>query len=255
MRPFLIAASSIASISLALLVLWAATPGAAQVQDDPTADLGDAPDSLNAAGIPMTAYPGVEAAFPTVYNRGRIAGPRHLNGTILYYLGEGFSAEYEADSGYDLDPDHINNITPTLDLANLDGQDNGLIFPDHFIPCTDTAVNTIDFEVSLENTTASPIYFNLWIDWDRSGAWGGMGASLCPEGQEPPEWAVENQVVDLTTPGRYQITSMAFKAAASGGPVWVRASLSDQPAPAAPCSCTAMTARAHPKIAQRPSTA
>jgi hypothetical protein len=87
--------------------------------------------------------------------------------------------------------------------------------------------------VSLENTTASPMYFNLWVDWDRDGDWGGEAAGPCADGSDAPEWAVQNQVINLTTPGQYRLQTPAFKARPmSSGPLWVRATLSDSPAPA-----------------------
>ena len=49
-------------------------------------DLGDAPDSSNHWGMPMTAYPGVPALFPTVFDSpfGQPRGPKHWNARVFH---------------------------------------------------------------------------------------------------------------------------------------------------------------------------
>jgi hypothetical protein len=53
-------------------------------------DLGDAPDSTNNYFLPMEAYPGIEANYPTVFNDGSGLGPYgplHQKPQTVAYLG------------------------------------------------------------------------------------------------------------------------------------------------------------------------
>ena len=80
----------------------------------PSHDLGDAPDSTNHAGVPMTTGYTLnnQANFPTVYDPPSPgpAGPLHLDATGFAWLGHDVSFEDEADMG--TDQDGLNNISP-----------------------------------------------------------------------------------------------------------------------------------------------
>ena len=190
-------------------------------------DLGDAPASENQAGMPMTAYTGVQANFPTVYTstNNTVNGPLHLDAALLR-LGSASTAEVEADRGYDADPS--NNIDTLNDIPNLDLEDDGVHFPstvEHCVPVT------VEFDVTTPATSLQEPYFNLWLDWDRSGAWD--ESYQCEPGIQGDEWAVQNMTVTLNSPGTHTFVSDVFYVPEQyqhGLEVWARASISDQPA-------------------------
>ncbi len=195
----------------------------------PQPDLGDAPDSSNHFGLPMTAYPaggppGTVARYPTVYGVGSPPyGPLHLNNPLQYFLGAAITRERDADSGPDADPS--NNILPLFDAPDKDLADDGAILPplQHCVP---TLVN---FTVTVPaGGPASSPYVNLWFDWDRSGAWGGI--KDCPNGGVSDEWAVQNQQINLPGPGVYNIPSLQFLPWNPKECVWWRITLSDSKA-------------------------
>src|SRR5690606_33737586 len=78
----------------------------------------------NHAGAAMAAYPGVPAAFPTVFDpaTGVPPGPLHAHPRPLH-LGQQVSREAEADIGPDHDPP--NNIVPAANDPNHDRFDDG----------------------------------------------------------------------------------------------------------------------------------
>lgn len=200
-----------------------------------TSDLGDAPDSHNSAGVSMSAYPGVPASFPTVFDGRAPHGPIHLNETVHYYLGSGLSGEEEADSGWDEDPDGVNNIDPAFDLANQDGWDDGLSLPAVMYHCQ---MLVLEYTVTVTNSVNTPrsAYLNLWADWDRSGSWGNPGAGVCAgDGDSPPEWAVANHTLQFPGNGTYTLQTPAFRVwnPDPSRPMWLRLTLSDLPAAAA----------------------
>jgi len=195
-------------------------------------DLGDAPDSSNTFNnTPMTAYPaggppGVAADFPTVYKMGSPPyGPLHKNIRLRYYLGASITREREADVGWDQDP--TNNILPRLDAPNRDGGDDG-VHPNPQLPdCTPTKLT---FTVTAPaGAPASKAFVNLWFDWNRNGRWGDK--LQCP-GAVAPEWAVQNQQIDLPGPGTYTFTTLAFLPYNPDPDkcLWWRITLSDRPA-------------------------
>ncbi|RME84609.1 MAG: DNRLRE domain-containing protein, partial [Caldilineae bacterium] len=85
-------------------------------------DLGDAPDSSNHAAAGMTAYPGVPANFPTVFDvaTGAPEGPRHAR-PRPFHLGK--RVEFEPDADLGAAP---RNITPPANVANRDRYDDGV---------------------------------------------------------------------------------------------------------------------------------
>ena len=192
----------------------------------PAPDLGDAPDSSNSRGAPMTAYPGVRAQFPTVFGAGSPPyGPRHVNEPLLFHLGRQVSVESEADSGWD--EDGVNNIDPAADRADRDGGDDGLELPTVLPSCETLALR---FRVTALPGAPSQVYVNLWFDWDRNGRWGDVPAC---QSASAPEWAVRNQVVALPGPGFYTFTTTNFLVfnPQPEQPMWLRITLSDVRAP------------------------
>ncbi len=200
-----------------------------------TPDLGDAPDSTNDAGATMTAYPGVPAAFPTTfatYQRADPPGPLHHNDRLGFYLGTAISAEGEADTGPD--DDGRNNIDPAADRAGQDGADDGLTLPERLPHCE--LVNATFYLTLPAGQPAAQTYVNLWVDWNRDGRWAVDVDTLCATGPMPNEWAVRNQEVELIRPGTIAVRSTAFRVwnPDPSQPMWVRVSLSDEPAPGGP---------------------
>ena len=191
-------------------------------------DFGDAPDSTNSAGQAMTAYPDVSADFPTSVGAAEPYGPRHANETLRFYLGAAVSGEDGADGGFDSDLDGDNNLTPP-GIANRDGSDDGLLLPASFKHCAQT---TLRYQVNVLTSPAAAVYFNLWVDWDRSGAWGDAAALACG-GEVVSEWAVQNQALTPDQTGLLVVETPAFLAYAPDlSSLWLRATLSEQPAPA-----------------------
>ncbi len=198
-----------------------------QTPQEPHPDLGDAPDSTNSYGLPMTAYPkggpaGTPARYPTVYNAGSPPhGPRHVNNPLEYYLGPGLTEEREADIGPDVDPS--NNILPLFDKPDLDLADDG-VKPFNLPHCQPTQI-TFDVTVPAGAPANQP-FVNLWFDWDRNGAWGGL--KDCANGVAN-EWAVQNQIIPLPGPGTYSFNTPVFLPfnPAPATCLWWRISLSD----------------------------
>ena len=195
-------------------------------------DEGDAPDETNTLGLPMTTYGGTPAKFPTVFNGGLPNGPSHMN-ISTYFLGNGVTAETEADSGFDADG--ANNIQPAANIADADLADDafylGLPSMAAFGHC-----QGIQLPYRVTATAAVPAstkaYVNVWIDWDRSGAWG--GGNMCGQQTFAKEWAVQNQIITLTGPSVYNLSTTPFLAWVPPGvarnSVWLRITVSNTPA-------------------------
>jgi len=191
------------------------------------ADLGDAPDSTNHVGAPMTAYTSVPANFPTVYDPvlGAPYGPIHLNPKGLAWLGTDVSFENEADTGPDLDGQ--NDIKPSSDTADLDGFDDGVILPIHLPPCGPT-----QFQYQVTALSAATLYTNVWFDFNRDGDWEDI--QKCPLGPAitglASDWAVQNEPIAVG-PGTQTLTTPVFGSfnPSPGGPIWMRITLTDVP--------------------------
>ncbi|UCG49376.1 MAG: hypothetical protein JSU94_06255 [Phycisphaerales bacterium] len=156
-----------------------------EVHEAHRAELGDAPDSTNTHGAPMTTYGGVNAGFPSVYTAGSPPyGPKHCRPRAVAFLGPRVSVEMEADIG--IDADAINNIHPPTNVADKDGFDDGVVTPLTLPHCGKSAfpyiVNVINPNLDL--------YVNVWFDFDRDGDWD--DTHLC-NNRPVPEWAVQNQ--------------------------------------------------------------
>nr|QNO54133.1 hypothetical protein KOBOILMI_00001 [Methanosarcinales archaeon ANME-1 ERB7] len=199
----------------------------------PTADLGDAPDSTSGFSASMTAYPGVQANFPTVYGTGSPPhGPIHRQPRALAFLGQSVSLESEADIGPD--GDGVNNIKPQNDMANLDGADDGVILPLVLVHCEP---NTFDYVVTVVNPLYRSIYANVWFDWNRDGDWDDVMRCPGDAGTVPvpaPEWAVQNQQLHLSGTGVFTFTTPRFRAwlppsvEAEPSARWMRITLSER---------------------------
>lgn len=206
-----------------------------------TQDLGDAPDSSNHYGAAMTAYPGVPARFPTVFDpaTGAEQGPRHYHPRPLH-LGELVSWEGEADFGPD--QDGVNNLRPAADVANLDRFDDGVN------PAAWTLqhceVTRIPVRVFISPQIAAlfaqanqKATLNVWIDGNRNGSW--RDAVECPPADNLPAAALEHIVidhpVDVATLGAGLHTLMVptgrvpWPAGSADRPAWVRVTLSERP--------------------------
>ncbi len=191
-------------------------------------DLGDAPDSSNTVGGPMTAYPAVMADFPTVFSgRFPCVGPRHANQPLRFHLGKAITAENEADSGPDADT--VNNIDPKNNKPDQDLADDGLDPLAPFVHCKPTKITytATSLVVGLEK-----VYVNVWIDWDHNGKWGEV--QQCENGLSN-EWAVQNQVISFASAGTFTFTSPDLlpyvKDPADSR--WLRITISEQPASSA----------------------
>jgi uncharacterized repeat protein (TIGR01451 family) len=211
-----------------------------------THDLGDAPDSNNHFGVPMTAYPkgmamGIDAHFPTVFDPMLEAfGPIHRRSTSGARLGLWVTPEENGDSGFD--GDRTTNISPNANMADLDGGDDGLLFPVDLQHCMPTKLRVV---VSFpRDVMMQPSYFlNLWFDWNRDGKWGEtMGPLECMMGGTVEEWAVKNQELALMTSGSLVSTSAESETRVFttltflpwdpevGQPLWIRLTLSERKA-------------------------
>src|SRR3990172_3409409 len=132
-------------------------------------DVGDAPDSTtHFPNTPMTAYPGVNAAFPSVIDPGTglPPGPFHRLLGEDSWLGQDVTAEKDAD----LLPDNdlVTNIDPPGDLADRDVADAGVLLPLNLPSCQMTQFQYI---ITVLSGTRNR-YTNVWMDFNRNGQWG-----------------------------------------------------------------------------------
>ena len=198
----------------------------AVVQEKP--DLGDAPDRTNNSGRNMRAYvsPWVGARYPTVFDDGSGLGPFgpvHLNNQLVAHLGQGITAETEADIGPD--EDGINNINSGANSPDLDEGDDGVAMPLNLPNCKWA---TIDYEVTVIEP-GTDLWVNVWLDFNRDGDWD--DTVDCPVGPVR-EWAVQNQYLFNLPEGQTTITAPAFLSAHPEGTheqIWMRITLSEQP--------------------------
>jgi len=192
----------------------------------PQSDLGDAPDSSNSYGsAPMSAYPEVPANFPTVYEAGSPPyGPIHRQPEDFAFLGAAVTREEDADIGPD--DEMVNNIDPPNDKANLDGADDGVLFP---LTLENCQANTFQYMVTVVDSQLAPLYVNVWFDWNADGDWNDTIA--CPDDMSAPEWAVQDHLLPSVEPGDHTFTTPSFPAWISPDvpAVWMRITLSEQP--------------------------
>jgi hypothetical protein len=213
------------ALVLALFVSSVAQSHAQSFDRPARPDLGDAPDTTNGLGGSMSAYPGVVARFPTVATAvgGGPAGPLHRNDPPIYYLGDGLSAEEQADQG--ADSDGFNNLRPLSNSADNDALDDGLALPHRMGHCVE---HTLVYRVTSRKAAAA--FLNIWVDWDRDGAWN-SAALACPGAAPVAEWAAQNLPLKLA-PERHElrVTIRTWRPDPNAS-VWLRISLSEQQAP------------------------
>jgi hypothetical protein len=195
----------------------------------PQYDLGDAPDSSNnVPGAVMIAYAdGTTAGFPTAYHAGSPPfGPLHVYPRDKFYLGRWVSLEREADIG--IDEDLVNNLRSQSSLANRDGGDDGLGLP---VVMPAGQQTTLKYTVTVTSPDAQQPYVNIWCDWNRDGDWNDK--IPMSDGNDVPEWAVQNQQLALCGPGTFTITTPAFRcwhpATDTVGPMWLRITIAERP--------------------------
>ncbi|MEM7802400.1 MAG: hypothetical protein AAF633_24620, partial [Chloroflexota bacterium] len=168
-----------------------------------TADFGDAPDSTNHAGVPMNAYLGVEANFPTVYDPALVGppGPMVINPGWLY-LGTNSSREVEAD--IDHDQDDRNNLQPAAGVADLDLDDAAVeLNVEHCETTTFFFMLTITpdaYDYFKDEAANELAFFNIWIDGNQDGDWDDEVA--CPGGGTAREHIAIDQALNIVN--RYE---------------------------------------------------
>lgn len=197
-------------------------------------DLGDAPDSTNHFGVPMRAYPLVQAEFPTVFDpaTGLPEGPKHRHARPLR-LGQMASREPDAD----LNPNR--NLNPPTNQPNLDTFDDGL--NPALVNPIDCQVTTFPLRVTIQQPSIdylvekqSTAYLNIWLDVNRDGDW----ADNFDCGNDPAtEHILINAPVDVAAlgVGIHTLTVatelIRWPTDLAEDPAWLRVSLSDSPAP------------------------
>ncbi len=197
-------------------------------------DSADEPDHLtNHFAAPMSAYGGVPALFPTVYDlsTGLPPGPRHRYAWPLH-LGPMVSPEWpDADFGFN------RNIIPLLNIANLDNFDDG-VGPITFNQCQPSA---IPVQVTIRPAAVhyfaekdSTAYLNVWVDGNFDGSYDDV--ANCG-GNTVVEHILRNQPVDVVAlgAGSFNLSFMSqpvpWPANQPQRPPWLRVTLSDSPAP------------------------
>jgi uncharacterized repeat protein (TIGR01451 family) len=203
-------------------------------------DLGDAPDSTNHAGVKMSAYPGVDANYPTVFAvAAPERGPRH-DRPRPFHLGKGVTAEVEADLGFDTDGP--NNIDPAANKPDQDKADDGLLLSTLNLPhCQRGSMRVL---VSIDPAAIALLpnrvgYLNVWVDSNRDGDW--KDRFECPSSTGAVgATALEHIVIDLPVnaaalgAGLHTILvnttgPVSWPADLTGKPAWLRLTLSERP--------------------------
>jgi plastocyanin len=210
-------------------------------------DLGDAPDSTNHYGAPMTAYPSVQANYPTVFAISpTLRGPLHQHPQPLH-LGPRVSFEREADLGFDADG--VNNIQPWLNRPNLDKADDGLVREKlSFSDCKRTTVPVLvtiaPSAAALLSNTNAIAYLNVWLDSNRDGDWKDVFECPAETSSNAALRAREHIVIDYPINVAALGVGMHLVNAPTSGPVswpvtptamlakpaWLRLTLSERPA-------------------------
>ena len=225
---------------LSLTLSLVAFPALAANLPTPVGDLGDAPDSTNNANLPMNAYPGVAANFPTVFTGADPIGPRH-NDPRVVWLGPSVSAEADADQLPD--EDGRTNLDPgaATATADRDGGDDGWLNQQQTVmrDCTSTVLELAVTRSITPQTSlfANGLFLNVWYDGNRDGDW--ADTRLCPNQQSVAfEWIVQNAPVNLTqlitsTTATIRVPSFLVLDAPTNTitQTWMRFTLSEQPIP------------------------
>jgi hypothetical protein len=219
-------------VLICLALLLVPRQAGAQV---PTGDVGDAPDNTNHAGVGMTAYAGVPALFPTVFDAaaGAIQGPYHQSPKANGWLGA--DASLEADADVLPDADGFRNINPATNSPNRDGLDDGVVGNVGLPQCGKTQ---IAYQLSGAAAVPAPQGFvNVWIDFNRDGDWRDQFTCTTTNGtvKTVREWAVQNQPVNIV-PGAAAWTTPSFLSKHRKGSLWMRISVANIQAPINPAN-------------------
>lgn len=197
-------------------------------------DVGDAPDSSNHPATPMTAYAGVPANFPTVYDvtTGAPEGPRHAR-PRPFHLGP--RVEFEPDADLGAAP---RNIDPATNTANRDRYDDGVNLGSiAFQHCQNATFQARVYisaaaQATLLNKGIKTAYINSWVDSNRDGDW--ADSFQCPNGPAR-EHIVIDQPIDIAglTPGLNTIAvattgPVAWPAEMAQKAAWLRVMLSEE---------------------------
>ena len=197
-------------------------------------DLGDAPDSSNHFAAAMTAYPGVPANFPTVFDpaTGAPPGPRHAR-PRPFHLGK--RVEFEPDADLGAAP---RNIVPSSNLANRDRYDDGVNLGSlSFQDCQRTTLQVRVFisagaQAALLAKGFQQAYINSWLDSNRDGDWADV--AQCANGPAPEHIVIDHPVdIASLTPGLNTITvtttgPVRWSPETTDKPVWLRVTLSEE---------------------------
>ena len=199
-------------------------------------DLGDAPDSTNHFGMPMSAYPAVQANYPTVHDPalGVPIGPMHRH-PRPFHLGQNVSREAGADVGPDEDP--LNNIEPAANDPDNDRFDDGINPNAWSLAHCQTRVIPVRVFISPQAVNwfqqqGTPAYINVWLDGNRDGDW--ADGFNCPPDQAGVEHIVIDRAVNVVALGAGVHTInvatglIPWPAALAQQPAWVRITLSDR---------------------------
>ncbi|MBP7963025.1 MAG: DNRLRE domain-containing protein [Caldilineaceae bacterium] len=197
-------------------------------------DVGDAPDRTNHLATAMTAYPGVPANFPTLFDvtTGAPEGPRHAR-PGPFHLGP--QVEFEPDADLGAAP---LNIDPTTNTPNRDRYDDGVNLASmSFQNCQKATFQaqvyiTPAAQADLLNKGIKTAFINSWVDSNRDGDW--ADGPQCPAGNAP-EHIVIDQPVDIAslTPGLNTLTvattgPVPWPAEMAQKPAWLRVMLSEE---------------------------
>jgi len=232
-----------------VVCLWALVICAALISSPISAaaqsgEWGDAPEGV-------LAYPhlGILGQFPTCF--GVPLAPYIYHGPLCWahFPGQPPAFDFEVDGNAGLCPFPAG----VYDQDECFIVDAGLMFPDPYtidqnnniVLCPNAAPSTLgptcstavwggNIDIMVANNMPVPGYFNLIIDYDMSGFWG--GASTCPTGQAP-EHAVINfnpippgyvgPLSGVPVPGGVP----GFLLGPNQGWVWARFTISEQPVP------------------------
>lgn len=199
-------------------------------------DLGDAPDSTNHLGAAMSAYPTVQANYPTVHDPalGAPIGPMHRH-PRPFHLGQNVSREAEADIGPDQDP--LNNIEPAANDPDNDRFDDGINPNAWSLAHCQTRVIPVRVFISPQAVNwfqqqGTPAYLNVWLDGNRDGDW--ADGFNCPPDQAGVEHIVIDRAVNVVALGAGLHTInvntglIPWPTALAQQPAWVRVTLSDR---------------------------
>ena len=204
-------------------------------------ELGDAPDSTNHfAGVAMTAYPGVQANFPTVFDpaAGADQGPKHRFPQLLH-LGPGVSREAEADLGPDADG--VNNIWPPANANDQDWFDDGSRLS-NLVNCqsarVDVRVAISPQAVNWFGNNNRVAYLNVWLDSNHDGDWADGFTCVDEAGQNKDvvEHILRDYPIDVAALGAgLQVLNniatdrVGWPAQGAEEARWIRFTLSEEP--------------------------